>query len=73
VINVEKCALRALKEDFLPAFQSAMKVDDRVADEGAQIFPSSKITFVELAKADRFRAQCLEDFIVLEHLGLQLF
>jgi hypothetical protein len=73
MINIEKCALRPLKEDFLTTFKGTMKIHNRVADEGAQLFSSLKITFADLAKANRFRAQCLEDSIVLKHLGLQLF
>src|SRR5206468_7929637 len=73
VVNIKKCALRALKKDFLTALEGPVKIHDRVADEGAQLLSRSKITFIDLAKADRFRAQRLEDFVVLKHLGLQLF
>ena len=73
MIDIEKCALRPFKENFFVALKGTMKIDHGVPDELAQLFSNREITFVDFTKADRFRAQCLEDSIVLTHLGLQLF
>ena len=34
MVDIEECSLRSLKKDFLTALKGAMKVDNRVADEG---------------------------------------
>src|SRR6266446_2775429 len=73
VIDVEKCALRAFKEDSFAALKGAMKINHRVADKRAQLFPGGEITFVYLAKIDRLCPERLEDAVVLENFGLQLF
>src|SRR5207302_1163805 len=73
VIDVEKCALRAFKEDSFAALKGAMKINYRVADKRAQLFPGGEITFVYLAKIDRLCPERLEDAVVLENFGLQLF
>ena len=54
MVNIEKCALRALKKDFLTALEGPMKIHNRVADEGAQLFSRIKIIFVDLAKVIGF-------------------
>ena len=73
MIDIEKRPLCAFKENFLAALKSAMKINYRVANERAQLFPRREITFVHLAKTDRLCAEGLENAVVLDNLGLQLF
>src|SRR6266487_4584268 len=53
MIDVQKCALRAFKEDFFPALKGAMKIHNGVADKWAQPFSRGQITLVDFAKTDR--------------------
>src|SRR2546427_13265256 len=50
-----------------------MEIDNRVCYEGTQFFASGQVSFVDLPKTDRLRAEGLEDSVVLDHLRLQFF
>jgi len=50
-----------------------MQIHDRVANEWAQSLACCQIAFIDLSKTDRLRAECLENSVVLGHLGLQFF
>ena len=73
MINIEKCALCPFKKNFFVALKGTMQKHNRVADERAQFFASRPITFVDFAKTDRLCTERLEDSVVVEDLGLQLF
>src|ERR1700759_1542632 len=72
MIDVEKCSLRAFEQDPLPLDQSAMKINNRVRDEGAQLFAGGEILLVNRIVIDRFRAERPQDAVVFLNLGLQL-
>ena len=73
MIDVEKGALRAFKQNFFPALKRAMQINDRVSDERSQFFAGGEIAFLDLAIIDRFGAERLKDAVVVANFGLQFF
>ena len=73
MIDVEKRALRAFEQNSFSALERAMQINDRIRDKRPQLFPRREITLMDFAIIDRFRAECLENAVVLTNLGLQFF
>ena len=70
MVDIEECSLRTFKKDLFTALNSTMEIHHGVTSELAQFFSSREIALIDFAKADRLRAERLEDSVVLDHLGL---
>src|SRR5438552_18968790 len=73
VIDVEKCALRAFKEDSFAALKGAMKINYRVADKRPKLFLGGEITLDNLVKIDWLCHESLDYVVVLETYCLLIF
>ena len=73
MVDIEECSLRTFKQDFLAPFDRTMEIHHGIGHERPQIFAGCEIAFVDLAKTNWFRAERLQDSVVLDNFGLQFF
>src|SRR5437016_1170581 len=72
MIDVEESALGAFEQDVVTSPDCVVQQNDGIGDERTEVIAGRAVLLMDLLKRKRLSAECLQDFVILFNLVLEL-